>query len=786
MTVRTVIVVAGLALLLAPVTVHGQDSGLPGGCAVDGATTVDVLLLLDQSGSLSRTDPDGQRISGAQAVVRSYAALAERVGEIRIQVAGFGTVFSGSGWSGLTSDTSGEVLDEVARAGAVDSELHTDYVYAVSGAVEAFADSAADCRILFWFTDGAHDLDVDLLGDGLDRFYHPEPVTIDNVDEVETRMLALICDTGGFADELDTLGVSTQVLLLGDGQSMGEASRRVLRGLGGDPSFDCGAGNGSFQDVGSADELPFRMACASQLGSIVVPVQPADGSLIIDEGGIDAGGVPHRLATDLIVIARGSPQNAPTIAGSTLAGLTELPDVSSGTIQANVTLTGEPFEIEMTGVADACAFVAATPPTPIVTSDTPTLYQAEEGVFAVVLQGPHGLLPGAALPGLEVTATEGTVTTTDTGWTVTVPALPTASLFELTVTATAPPLPPAAGTATFTLNEQLNAPRVVGQPDRLVAEGVGPFLLPLEVDGQDGGVLCLDESVLTLPTASDDSVTATATLEGEECLDVPAGEGQTFALEVTLDDAAFVDGTLDVGYVSTSQSRPDRSEEGSLAVSLALTPVANTALVAAIVGGLLALFLGLLWATLFGVNRLVSRIPDPRRNGVRFADFAAEVRPGPEGDYQIELTETPSDRDLRLPRRTESELHAGRLKLSRRVPVLPWRPPYAELSNGSDVVMADLGRGVTQRTTLGDRVVNAQPSDGLGPIVVLGISTAQRAGLADGTPQRVPGVLLMDIRQAKGMDATEVSRNLIGDSLARISTELTVTDDIAMERTSDT
>src|SRR5690606_23752285 len=123
----------------------------------------------------------------------------------------------------------------------------------------------------------------------LDRFYHPEPVTAANVAEVEALMPALICDAGGMADELGTLEVSTQVMLLGSGEAMAPASARVLRGMGG--GSDCGSGTGSFEDVASADELPFRMACLPQPGTIDVPLQPAGGTLAVDDQVVATSGV---------------------------------------------------------------------------------------------------------------------------------------------------------------------------------------------------------------------------------------------------------------------------------------------------------------------------------------------------------------------------------------------------------------------------------------------------------------------------------------------------------------
>lgn len=780
MTRRFALVAVLVAILAVPA--HAQEPVLPGECVIDEAATVDVLLLLDRSGSLIDTDPDGRRVTGARAVVRSYATLAERVARVRVQVAGFGTEFAGLGWQVLDEGTRDDVLDQVSAVGAEDSDWHTDYVYAVDGARQEFGESDADCRILFWFTDGAHDLDEGLLQGGLERSYHPDSVTTGNVAEVEALMPGLVCDADGLADQLGSLGVSTQVMLLGSGEAMDPASARVLRGMGGDPDFDCGPGNGSFEDVGSADELPFRMACLPQPGSLRIPLEPAGGTLVVDSQAV-ASTLNPALVSDLRVIARGDAGAAPTVSRTTVEGITEFPDPDSGTIETHLALIGAPFEMELSGVAEACAFATAVAPAPVVTALTPTLYQGESGEFWVVMDGPHGRLAGDALAEIEVTANKGTVSRDDEGWTVTVAPLPTAASFDLTVTATAPPMGPVTGTAGFALNEQLNAPRFAGQPARIVGEGPGPFSVALEVDGQDGGTLCLEDAELGMTGADDRQIVVTVALDGQQCLEVPAGAGQTITLEVAPQRQAFLTGVLDLAYRSTPAARPDRMETGQLAVDLALTPVANTTLVAAIVAGLLVLLGGLLWAALYGVNRLVARIPDPRRHGVRFADFTADIHPDDDGGYTVGLAEAPTDRDLRTPRHTPSDLRAGRLALTRRVPLLPWRAPYAELSVGADLVAADLGSGVIQRAVLGEPSIHARPVDALGPIVALGFSATQRGRLAEGTGQKVPGVLLMNVSTAKGLDATAVTRELIEASLDRIATEFAVDDDMTKERT---
>ena len=225
---RLLALLAVLGLSAAGLPAGAQTPALPGDCVVDETATVRVLLLIDQSGSLARTDPDDQRLTGARAVVRSYGSLAGRVSQVEIQVAGFGQDYRPGEWMALDQVSLGAALERVDAVGAIEDQQHTDYVYAMEGATGAFEGSSASCQILFWFTDGEHDLDEDFLGDGLQRNYFPEPVTVANVAEAEALMPGLICDAGGFAERLGAAGVSAQVMLLGDESQLNEGSRRVL------------------------------------------------------------------------------------------------------------------------------------------------------------------------------------------------------------------------------------------------------------------------------------------------------------------------------------------------------------------------------------------------------------------------------------------------------------------------------------------------------------------------------------------------------------------------------
>ena len=785
----SVLSAALIGLSLLPGVAGAQTPDLPGGCVPDENATVRVLLLIDQSGSLAGSDPDDQRITGARAVVRSYASLAERVQQVEIQVAGFGETYRPGEWQVLNQDSLDAALETVDAVTAIEDQDHTDYVYAVSGAADAFEGSTATCQILFWFTDGEHDLDEDLLGDGLQRFYFPEPVTPANVTEAEAMMPSLICDPGGHADRLGNAGVSAQIMLLGDESRMSDASRRVLQGMGGDPSLACGPGNGAFQSVDDASRLPFIMACASQVGATQLPdlAPDASGNLIVNEVVVNAGATPYQLATEVRVITRGSAGSPPGLAATSLTDVVENADGDSGTNAVLARPVGAPFSVEMSGVTEVCGFVVSQPAVPVVQGATPTLYQNEPGEFVVVADGPHGRLEGEALGRIQVTTDSGQVGSPDgTGWPVTVPTLPVAASFDLTVDMTSIPGLVQSATQTFTLNEQINAPAIVAQPAPISGEGVGPFLIDLQVDPKDGGELCLVGPPAGMIDTNEEVITATADLAGSDCIQVEAGGIQTVTMGVTLDRAGFAQGVLEFQTQSTPQTSPDRVEEGSLALDLAVTPKANPVLVALIVAALMLLMLALLWAILYGVNRLIGRIPDPRRNRVRYANFVAELTPTEYGELELAIVEAPVDSAFRLPKRTPARLDAGSLRMERIVSVVPWVAPYAQIGLGTDWVGAHQGPGLPGRTVVAEKVYRGRARDALGPLVTIGLSNSQLERLAEGTAQKVPGVLLFDIRTARGADASRVAADMISDSLGLIAAEITTRHLVAeMERTGD-
>ena len=289
-----------------------------------------------------------------------------------------------------------------------------------------------------------------------------------------------------------------------------------------------------------------------------------------------------------------------------------------------------------------------------------------------------------------------------------------------------------------------------------------------------------------MTAANGEVINATAGFAGADCLQMEAGPVQTVTIDLTLDRSGFAHQVLEIPTRSVPATSPDRAEEGLLAIDFEVTPRANPALVAVIVVGLMLLMLALLWAILYGVNRLIGRIPDPRRNRVRYAEFAVEVSPTEYGELDMSLAEAPVDSQFRLPRRTPSRLDAGSLRMQRMVSPIPWLPPYARIGMGTDVIGAHQGPGLPGRTLVTEGSYRGRARDALGPLVVIGLSQTQLERLAEGTSQKAHGVLLFDIRTARGADASRIAAEIIDDSLGLIAAEFTAMNMVAdMERTGE-
>lgn len=118
---------------------------------------INLLVLLDTSGSLKTNDPSNLRSAGTRDALQVLDGLSSEFSGVQIEV----TVdtfdrryFRQQGWlpaSGIY-DRIGDAIGDIAS----DDGSYTDYVEALAGAWSRFAARADDCNLLIWFTDGEH------------------------------------------------------------------------------------------------------------------------------------------------------------------------------------------------------------------------------------------------------------------------------------------------------------------------------------------------------------------------------------------------------------------------------------------------------------------------------------------------------------------------------------------------------------------------------------------------------------------------------------------------------
>ncbi len=153
-----------------PTASADEDANIPGERSLAGclqtASDVSVLFLLDRSGSLSQTDPDGLRYEGLELALRRLANIQNNaVGDVAIDagLASFDGEYAGvadfGGWRRINDDKSDDTIKDLLETVRNNTQPRGDTVYE-NALIEAEADledrgGDRSCRVLIWFTDGA-------------------------------------------------------------------------------------------------------------------------------------------------------------------------------------------------------------------------------------------------------------------------------------------------------------------------------------------------------------------------------------------------------------------------------------------------------------------------------------------------------------------------------------------------------------------------------------------------------------------------------------------------------
>lgn len=227
-----------------------------------------VLMLFDESGSLDSTDPRGQRVVAAIALLRALDRLAQGSSDVAgrsvdVALAGFSEGFlMRRTWTPLDDSSVESLAASIEAFANLDEGLDTDFYLALKGAQRemaqhALASETSRCQAVVLFTDGAYSFD---LRDERKPYGPDIPITTqDAALKVIGAGRRLLCDAKSpVADQIRNDGVTLITVALA--RDIADADRGFIESL----SMRTGAGgavcglsepNGAYLAVEQNDEL---------------------------------------------------------------------------------------------------------------------------------------------------------------------------------------------------------------------------------------------------------------------------------------------------------------------------------------------------------------------------------------------------------------------------------------------------------------------------------------------------------------------------------------------------
>ncbi len=276
--VLAVVILAALTVIGSAGVAHAasDDDGVNRfGACLAAQKAGQVLLLIDESGSLQESDPQAARVTAAKYLARQLQTFAGDAGtKIDLAVSGFAEDYRKRlGWTPLTAETLPEINRTLDGLGTSNNGKDTDYWLALDGARTTLAEKKPQggptpggptqgCQMIAWFTDGA--LDFSARPDA-SKPYAPGR-SLDTEADVEAMKRAAregVCRTGGIADQLRSSGVVTIGIGLQPQRAAAadfDLMKSIVTGEPG-PGGACGAirspAPGDFHLVSDIDDLLF-------------------------------------------------------------------------------------------------------------------------------------------------------------------------------------------------------------------------------------------------------------------------------------------------------------------------------------------------------------------------------------------------------------------------------------------------------------------------------------------------------------------------------------------------
>lgn len=238
----------------------------------------DVLLMIDESGSLQSSDPDAARVSAANYLLDQLNSFGDSAGfTLNVALAGFSDNFVvHSGWQRLDDASLPGLQKSVDEFRGRTNGIDTDYRTALDGARGTLAergpsaDGGNRCQALAWFSDGKLDYTV---RDG-EKPYAPgiSLATDDGVRRVADAARESICRPTGVSDQLRSSGIVTFGVGLAAGTAQA-ADFDLMRSIAtGEPGSAGQCGNivaprpGDFYVAQNIDDLLFAFDAFSTPG----------------------------------------------------------------------------------------------------------------------------------------------------------------------------------------------------------------------------------------------------------------------------------------------------------------------------------------------------------------------------------------------------------------------------------------------------------------------------------------------------------------------------------------
>ena len=262
----------------------GSSKPLPeqfSACAAAGGN-IDVLILVDESGSLVDSDPNNARVTSGLHLVSRMSKLTKS-GNLSVAVSGFGHEYSTvRDWQEVKNDGDvdnlrGAINDLSNRTSGID----TDYWTAMDEARKQLSKRAHDrgsdaksCQAIIWFSDGELDYEV-RKGNMANKYGETKPFapdislkTEDGTKKVEEKAREDICRSGGLADQLR----SSRVAMFGVGLGSKDGKEFDLM-----RSIATGKDSGGKSCGDLTDPVPGEFYLASDIDSLLIAFDSISG-----------------------------------------------------------------------------------------------------------------------------------------------------------------------------------------------------------------------------------------------------------------------------------------------------------------------------------------------------------------------------------------------------------------------------------------------------------------------------------------------------------------------------